>query len=79
MDDSLIEGMDKGLLSRLDTIYKNYDEIINGTAQSHTDIIEGVLEKVAFKGVKEQLIQLCYNTYVANIDWNDNRSNVLAL
>lgn len=61
LDDSLMEGYDEGYLDRLDKLYQKYDEIANGVAQSHTNTITGVLEKVDFKDNKEQLIELGKN------------------
>lgn len=58
MDDSLVEGMDNGLLSQLEEVYQTYDEVINGVAQSHENAIAGILEKVDFKGTKERLVEL---------------------
>lgn len=57
-DDSLIKGMDDGLLDRLDSIYRLYDEVINGVAQSHTNTISAVFDKVEFKGTRDQLVKL---------------------
>ena len=58
MDDSLVSGIDDGILARLDTIYQSYDELTNGVAQSHTNIISGVLEKADFKNDKRALLEL---------------------
>ncbi len=57
-DDSLVEGMDDGILKRLDSIYATYDEVINGVAQSHTNIISGILEKADFKDFNDQLLKM---------------------
>lgn len=57
-DDSLVEGIDNGILARLDSIYKSYDELMNGTAKSHENIISVTLDKVDFKNAKDELLEL---------------------
>ena len=57
-DDSLVEGIDDGILERLDSIYQSYDELMNGTAKSHENIISVTLDKVDFKNAKDELLEL---------------------
>lgn len=57
-DDSLIEGIDNGILERLDSIYKSYDELMNGTAKSHESTISAILDKADFKKAKDELMEL---------------------
>ncbi len=57
-DDSLVEGIDDGILERLGLIYQSYDELMNGTAKSHENIISATLDKVDFKNAKDELLEL---------------------
>lgn len=57
-DDSLVEGIDNGILARLDSIYQSYDELMNGTAKSHENTISAILDKADFKNTKSELMEL---------------------
>lgn len=57
-DDSLVEGIDDGILERLDLIYQSYDELMNGTAKSHESTISAILDKTNFKKAKDELMEL---------------------
>ena len=56
-DDSLVEGIDDGILARLDSIYQSYDELTNGTAKSHESTISAILDKSDFKKAKDELME----------------------
>jgi hypothetical protein len=57
-DDYLINGLDNGILKRLDAIYERYDEISYGKGYIHQNKISGILEKVDFSDTKQQLLEL---------------------
>lgn len=57
-DDALIEGMDDGVLQKLQEFYHSYDAMMNDIAQTNTDTIEGAFEKVEFEGLKDRLLDL---------------------
>ncbi len=57
-DDSLMDGYDEGFLKRLEIVYNKYDEVINGVAPSHTDILSSILAKVDFKDTVKELEEL---------------------
>ena len=57
-DDSLVEGMDNGILEQLNRIYNAYDELNNGVAYKHTDTISGILEKADFSSNKDLLMEM---------------------
>lgn len=64
-DDSLVEGIDNGILARLDSIYQSYDELMNGTAKSHENTISAILDKADFKKAKSELMELGKEGYLS--------------
>jgi hypothetical protein len=62
-DDYLIEGIDKGMIGRLDNLYQLYDEVINGVTKSESKEIniDSILAKASFSDDAEKLIKLGKN------------------
>ena len=57
-DDGLIEGMDDGILSRLNEIYDKFAESTGNFGQAQTDKISGILEKVDFQKYNDLLLKM---------------------
>ena len=57
-DDGLIEGMDNGIISRLNEIYDKYAESTGTFGKAQTDKITGILEKVDFQKYNDILLKM---------------------
>ena len=60
-DDYLLEGLDDGILNRLDALYEKYDIYTNGRGSVIEEKISGILAKVDFQDEAKQLEELGKN------------------